>query len=111
MYLTLAWMLFSSLSMLWIPTFGSAAVVGLICMTPIAPAGLRFFWSSCDSLVALGDRQHPVGAVAFAVRAKVLRHRPVLLDFPRARRIFEPLHAAEIALQQHVTEQRALRGA
>ena len=58
-------------------------------------------------LIALRDRQHPVGAVLFAVRAKVLRHRSVLLDFPRARRILEPLHAAEIALQQHVAEQRA----
>ena len=49
MYFKLAWMLFSRFSTFSIPTLRSAAVEGLICMTPTAPAELRFDWSSCDS--------------------------------------------------------------
>ena len=44
-----AWMLLSSFSMSGMFTALSRAVVGITCMTPIAPTWLRFDWSSRDS--------------------------------------------------------------
>ena len=48
-YFVPALMLFGSFSTFVIPIGCPAAVLGLICMTPTAPAGLFTDWSSRDS--------------------------------------------------------------
>ena len=47
MYFVPAW-IFGSVSVMS-PTFSSAPVAGIICITPMAPTWLFAYWLSCDS--------------------------------------------------------------
>ncbi len=52
----------------------SAAVLGITCMTPMAPTRLRTFWSSPDSSISLGGQQQGFELELLAVLLKEVDH-------------------------------------
>ena len=73
MYFTPAWMLGSMRWMSLMATFLSPAVVGITCITPMAPTGLRVRLVEPRFLVALRHQQQPVEVVLRGVFLEIAR--------------------------------------
>ena len=89
MYFTPAWMFGSILVMS--PTFSSLPVVGITCITPIAPTGLFDVLIERGFLVALRRHQQVVQLVPLAVLLEQLDHRLQLAALGLGRRVLREL--------------------